>query len=192
MAWVKLDDQFPDHPKIVAAGAEAAWMYVVALCYSNRMMTDGFIPQNQVSRLVSSVSDNQLVERLIEVGLWEVRTRPAGYYIHDYLIYQPSRSQILKERQAARARMAASRADSGSPELHPNNNGTSPAPVPVPVPFSDPSVLLKEKEQASSTGKAALRAISHAQKERNARHAAARAMDRPWQKDKRHGVHRPR
>src|SRR3990167_2964612 len=53
MAWVRLDEEFPDHPKIVSAGPLAAWLYVAGLCYCNRLLTNGFIPEDQISRLIA-------------------------------------------------------------------------------------------------------------------------------------------
>ena len=51
MSWVKIDDHFSDHPKVVQAGPEAAWLYICGLCYCAKYLTDGFIPKRQVKRL---------------------------------------------------------------------------------------------------------------------------------------------
>lgn len=99
MPWVRIDDQFPDHPKIVAAGPAAAWLHVTALCYCNRLLTNGFIPADQVPRLVPGAS--KLIDRLVNARLWHRTTRDGvdGYEIHDFLKYQPSRDEVLAERQ---------------------------------------------------------------------------------------------
>jgi hypothetical protein len=99
MPWVRIDDQFPDHPKVVAAGQAAAWLYVTALCYCNRMLTDGFIPGDQVPRLVPHAS--KLVERLLTARLWRKATREGidGYEVHDFLEYQPTRDEVLDDRK---------------------------------------------------------------------------------------------
>jgi len=36
MAWVRLDDGFPDHPKALQAGPLACWLYVCGIAYANR------------------------------------------------------------------------------------------------------------------------------------------------------------
>ncbi len=41
MSWIKIDDQFSDHPKIIEAGPLAGWLYVSSLCYCGRYLTDG-------------------------------------------------------------------------------------------------------------------------------------------------------
>jgi hypothetical protein len=99
MTWVRLDDQFPDHTKVIAAGPAAAWLYVTALCYCNRMLTDGFVPGNQVPRLVPNAS--KLVDRLLTAGLWRKASRDGvdGYEVHDFLKYQPTREEVLEERR---------------------------------------------------------------------------------------------
>ena len=104
MPWVRIADDFPDHPKVVRAGVEAAWLYVCGLAYSNRYATDGLIPSVQVRRLADVADATRLADRLVEVGLWE---RAAdGYQIHDYGEYQPSADDIKRERDAAAKRQA--------------------------------------------------------------------------------------
>jgi hypothetical protein len=106
--WVKLDDHFPDHPKVIAAGPLAAWLYVAGLCYANRLLTDGFVPAAMVPRLVLSAGTKhdarpeELAARLCEVGLWTAE-HPAGgswgYRIHDYTVYQRSKQRVITDRQ---------------------------------------------------------------------------------------------
>jgi hypothetical protein len=98
MAWVKLDDQFPDHPKVIEAGPEAAWLYVAALCYSSAKLTDGAIPTALVGRLTAHRGGERLAERLVAVGLWE--RAPSGYQVHDYGDYQPSAAATRAKREA--------------------------------------------------------------------------------------------
>jgi hypothetical protein len=112
MPWVRIDDQFPDHPKVVAAGQAAAWLYVTGLCYCNRMLTDGFIPIDQVARLVPYGA--KLAPKLVEVGLWIQTTRDGaeGFAVHDYHVYQPTREEVLADRKknAERQKRARERA----------------------------------------------------------------------------------
>jgi hypothetical protein len=75
MAWVKLDDQIADHPKMIAVGPMAAWLYVCGLTYCNRYLTDGVIPIAQAPRLADIEEPAPLIARLVEVGLWVARRR---------------------------------------------------------------------------------------------------------------------
>jgi len=127
-------------------------MHVVALCYCNRLMTDGFIAANQVERLIGAaqISDTaaDLADLLCDAGVWEkgVNGKVQGYWIHDFLIYQPSREQIIKERQQNKLRQMK----------HRNaviNGRVTPAPDPDPDPVSNLKNQLISKSLASSLSK---------------------------------------
>lgn len=107
MTWVKLDDQFPDHPKVVKAGGDAAWLHVTAICYANRHLTDGFIPEGQVIRLSDRRNPAKLAAELVKVGMWE--TAVGGWMIHDFLDWNPSAAEVKKRREKERDRKAQQR-----------------------------------------------------------------------------------
>ena len=165
MTWVKLDDQFPDHPKVVEAGPLAAWLHVCAIAYCNRQLTDGFIPESIAYRLADykgigietggdgetyAVGDDAdcewMASILCKVGLWK-RVK-GGFLIHDYLDYQPSKEQVLKEREKARERMANRRRSGDNPSNgsseHPANFGRTSEEVHGPRP--DPSRAEQKKD----------------------------------------------
>jgi hypothetical protein len=103
MAWVKIDDSFTDHPKVVSAGPLGMALQVAALCYCNRYLTDGFIPEAVAHRLVyfeSLAEPAEVIARLIEVGIWT--KADGGYQIHDYLEYQPSKVEVEAIREQRR------------------------------------------------------------------------------------------
>src|SRR5881227_2979134 len=104
MPWVRLADDFPDHPKVVQAGPLAAWLYVCALSYANRYATDGFIPAGQVRRLADIDEPLVLAQRLVDAGMWE--PVDGGYRIsasmHDVALF--------KRRGGAKVRSAIRRA----------------------------------------------------------------------------------
>ena len=98
MAWVKIDDQFADHPKIIAVGPLAAWLYVCGLTYCGRYLTDGFIPGGQVRKLADVDNPSELVAKLVAIGLWN--EQEDGYIVHDYLEYNPTAEEVKATRQA--------------------------------------------------------------------------------------------
>lgn len=165
MAWVKIDDQFPEHPKVAQAGPLAMAMQVAGLCYCNRKLTDGFIPRSIARRLLDwqidgpdgkvytvsvtsgmtgdDVTSEWVIGLLVDAGIWhEV---DGGYQIHDYHDYQPSKSDVEADREAARERMAnlrakrkqnkESRSGGSSDDVRPNISRSSVAPVPDPDPL---------------------------------------------------------
>jgi hypothetical protein len=132
MAWVKLDDSFPEHTKIIAAGGDAAWLHVCALAYANRNLTDGHIPAGVLHRLSDRRQPARLAARLVDCGMWHVADD--GWQIHDFLTYQTSREKVLEQREEARVRMAKARG--GSVDVRPNKQRSSPNPIPSPPDLS--------------------------------------------------------
>lgn len=135
MTWVKIDDQFPDHPKIERAGPEAAWLYVAGLCYCAQYLTDGRIPKTRVSRLTAFPDGERLADRLMDAGLWE----DAGddYEVHDYLDFQPSgeeararKKEISEKRAEAGKRGADARWNGKDGKRDGKPDGTLPEPLP--------------------------------------------------------------
>jgi hypothetical protein len=104
MTWIRIDDQFADHPKVVSAGPLAAWLYVCGLSYCSRQLTDGFIPDGQLRKLADVDNAGELGDRLVSVGLWE--RVEGGFQVHDYLEYQPSAEKVKAERAATAKRQA--------------------------------------------------------------------------------------
>ena len=118
MTWVKLDDTFPEHPKVEEVGPLAGWLHVCALCYCNRNLTDGFIPSARVARLADISNVKRHVTALLRVGMW--LEDDGGYRIHNFLEYQPSKAKVEADREAARKRMAALRAGSKDKDNNPD------------------------------------------------------------------------
>jgi hypothetical protein len=104
LPWVRIDEEFPDHPKVVGAGPLGIAMQVAALCYCNRHLTDGFVPRSAARRLIDldglGVSADDVIKALLGVKMWS--RVDGGYRIHDYEHYQPTRAQVLAERERNR------------------------------------------------------------------------------------------
>lgn len=137
MSYVRLDDNFADHPKLRRysrrARCSAGWLHVEALCYAGRHNTDGFIPSEVAGEFGSQADIARLTAPFNNgCGLWEVTD--GGYLIHDYLDYNPSRREVDEKRDKARERMRRVRgvfADS-SREQEVKFAKCSPNPQPLP------------------------------------------------------------
>lgn len=103
MTWVKLDDGFPEHPKVLAAGVEASWFYVCGLAYCKRQLTDGLIPGAVLSRLSSCSRPVLLANKLVSVGLWE--REGDNFRVHDYLQENDTAEQVKAKRAATKERV---------------------------------------------------------------------------------------
>jgi uncharacterized phage protein (TIGR02220 family) len=169
MVWVRIDDRYSEHPKIVEAGPLCAALWLAGLAYCNRNLTDGFIPWSSARTLVDweyaeqdgrritidvgcgmggeTVTSDMVIARMVSVGLWhpvfgDTTKRIKGYQVHDYGDFQPSREQVLHERELTAKRVRVFK------ERHKDNamgNGVSngignakvtgdPVPEPVPEP----------------------------------------------------------
>jgi general stress protein YciG len=110
--YVRVHDGLTDHPKIIEVGGEAAWLYISALCYSSRQLTDGLVPKRLIRRLTDLSNPEALASALLRVGLLhdgehDCPRCPAGgsdvYVVHDYLEHQRSASEVaaLREKRSA-------------------------------------------------------------------------------------------
>lgn len=143
MPWIRLEDHVDEHPKIAAASDGAFRLWVNALAYANRSLSDGFIPAPMIRRLSTAHKPEKDAAELVKLGLWE--TVDGGWLIHDFHDYQPSREQVLEERRKTAERVKNWRdrkkdAQSNAvtnPVSNPVGNGgvtDSPYPYPYPVP----------------------------------------------------------
>ena len=103
MPWFKVDDTFPHHAKVLAAGNAAVGLWVRAGAWSMQQLTDGYIPRH-VARQLGSAAE---ARRLIDVGLWI--EKDDGYLFHKWSPRQPSRAQVLADREAAAERQRKAR-----------------------------------------------------------------------------------
>jgi hypothetical protein len=109
--WLKIDDGFPENPKVQALSDRALRLHITAMCSCARRLTDGALSHLDVDvcRLVANRATAKHVEELEAVGLWH-RTE-GGWEINDYLDYNPPAERVKDERRKAAERMAAARAN---------------------------------------------------------------------------------
>lgn len=115
MTWARLDDNFPDHPKVDALTDRGFRLHVAGICYCARHLTDGLIPRAMVKRLSGyhnkAVAD-VLTDHTGRGAVWS-ETADGDYLIHDYLTYNPSKQQMDAEREAHAERTRRWRARKG-------------------------------------------------------------------------------
>lgn len=167
MPWARLDDAMPESEKIADLSDAAFRAQVTAICYSARNLTDGYLP----ARYGKLYTGRPRVLKELIPAVWHLSSNLChkcaenpvavaaagqgdGYYIHDFLDYNPTREQVLTEREerqeakrrggqaraATAGRSAGGRFASKSPAEPPaeapaaHQQATSPVPVPIPVP----------------------------------------------------------
>jgi hypothetical protein len=95
VTWFKVDDSFHSHPKVLAADAAALGLWVVAGAWCSANLTDGFVPDYVLQRLLPDSA--RLAEQLITCRLWK-RTK-GGYRFHDWLTYQPTKEEATAAKE---------------------------------------------------------------------------------------------
>ena len=147
MTWARFDDGFPGHRKVRRLTDGAYRLHTTAICHCAHDLTDGLVTPEDIEDMPSIRQAEKRIIELIRRDLWSVV--PDGWMIHDYLDYNPSREQVMAERESARERKetwkAKRRAERNAvPNAVPNGVGNvAPYPYPSrtrPVPVVSTSV----------------------------------------------------
>lgn len=123
MVWAKLDDEILDNEKVTKAGVLGFALHVAAITWCCRKLTDGFVPYARVRLLldfgevgieylsctssppgvhdsffdalhnVGDIEVEHIAAKLVSVRLWREDKERGGYWIHDFLDYNPSREE---------------------------------------------------------------------------------------------------
>ena len=145
MPWVRLSDDFYDHPKFIHAGPLGLGVWISGLAYCNRNLTDGVISESTARRLCDfdglsyetgrvgnmasfgeDVSPEYVIDLLVAARLWhrsghaclKCPQPPVRHLIfHDYLEYQPSAADV--------GRKTAERSEAGKKGAAARWNGES-------------------------------------------------------------------
>jgi hypothetical protein len=127
MAWVRLDDQFFDHRKVVDLSKDAKLLFLSALAYCAAQARTGILTPAAV-RIVAAKADvkaGPVAAELVKAGLWEPFEE--GYVVHDFNVYNPTPEQLAarKKGNADRQREFRERQKgaTGNAEGGASNNG---------------------------------------------------------------------
>lgn len=114
MAWIKIDDSFPDHPKVVGLSDNAFRVHISALCYCGKYLTDGKVPMKIAARFAEE--NMEVIAELSLAGLWLEDISNNGFIIHDYLTHQTSKDQVEQKRANLRERQKRYREKQAVPD----------------------------------------------------------------------------
>lgn len=135
MSWIRLSDDYNDHPKFdnLSDGAFRLWHQGMGFC--RKFKTDGMIPIKTV-REFKAFQPKRMKELMTpwqdgENPLWHDRGHGWGVIVHDYLQWNPSKDEDTERRDGSRQRMRESRERRIRPGVAPqqtcNNAATSTA-----------------------------------------------------------------
>jgi hypothetical protein len=154
VTWVRIDDGYADHPKIVGLTPQARDLFIWGLCFCARQLTDGFIAHGAVRGCVLVTTRGgreKACAALVRADLWvEVE---GGWQVHDFLDYNRNRAQVLKERNRNAARIARWRERKNKPRNASRNavtgKGGNGVPDPTPPQEGEGSGDAASLEEAS-------------------------------------------
>jgi len=131
MPWVRFDDQFTIHRKVDGLSDAAFRLHTSAIFWSARNLTDGSVTREDLDGVSARVrTPERFAAECKKRGVWHLGDEdcpsekcPAdgtgdrdGWIIHDYWEFQPSKEQVVRDREASARRQAKWRA---------NRNGSS-------------------------------------------------------------------
>ena len=99
MPWGRVDDTHYDHSKVldiprrIRNAADGLYWRAISRC--NRTLSDGWLTDGDLSLIDAEKAQ---IEALVTVGLWE-RKADGRLRIHDYLVFNKSRAEVLNERR---------------------------------------------------------------------------------------------
>lgn len=96
--WFKVDDKLHDHRKSRKAGKAAMGVWVLAGSWAMDNETDGFIPDDVLTRWGTPAD----ARRLVDAGLWREATQKGeqGWRFHDWARFQPSAAVTAAKKAA--------------------------------------------------------------------------------------------
>jgi hypothetical protein len=105
VSWVKSDDAMLGHPKwlqaVTAGGSAAIHLWFALMGWCSRHLTDGEIPPGAFSEIPHKPRGVKVLAKarraLVDASLMRCRS-DGGLTMVDYLQYQPSRADVLAER----------------------------------------------------------------------------------------------
>ena len=141
MPWVRFDDQFPIHRKVDGLSDAAYRLHTSAIFWSARNLTDGFVSREDLDGVTARVrTPARFAAECVKREVWHLADEwcpsrkcpasvdngyPQGWIIHDYWEYQPSKEQVLKEREASARRQEKWRAAHRNGQSPPNGRSNA-------------------------------------------------------------------
>lgn len=100
MAYAQIEFDFWSNPKVLAAGKDAALLYIASCGHCSQHLTDGFIAESAIPFIANMAwqrSYKKQVSALVENGLW--LKVEGGYKINDYLKHNKSKAEVAEYRE---------------------------------------------------------------------------------------------
>lgn len=189
MSWIRLDDGWDMHPKVLAVSEPAAMMWQRAIAHSNRHKTArGFVPLGGLARLTTHPDPLALAAELAGVrvpgcrgGLFDRAVRGAGheivqldshdqehagelvgYFVHDVAAYwRPGEDQADSQGKSRLSNARSEAGKKGAERRWRGAHGTEPAPAMASAMGGDGNLPKANVASASLNAGAAITGATH-------------------------------
>lgn len=123
MAWIRLSDNYVDHPKFQALSDGSFRLWHEAMSFCRRHQSDGFFSFQVMKgfRYYNKSRERQLATPYTDGAnpLWRL-VEGGGYTVHDYLEWNPSRDEENERRAESKERMRVIRERRQRPGIPPS------------------------------------------------------------------------
>lgn len=104
MPWARFDDNRHASGKLIVAGLEANGLDANAITWCSANLTDGFVPDAVLPVVAAGAvtTPADLAARLVAVDRWSRDDERGGWWVHDYLDYNPTRVEVVAKREKRR------------------------------------------------------------------------------------------
>lgn len=99
MSWLRLDDRFAAHPKVLSLTDREFRVHIKTLLYCAEYATEGVIPESARRALGATP---RITKRLVDLGLWENGNQ--ALQIHDFAVYNPKDATSAERKRRYRER----------------------------------------------------------------------------------------
>lgn len=103
MAYAQIHVDAIDHFKVGGLSDAAFRLWVTALCYCQKHLTDGAIDRRAVKMLRAKTTP-AVVQELVAAELWH--ETEIGYQVHDFTVWNRTRSEVEAQREKWRGKKA--------------------------------------------------------------------------------------
>lgn len=135
MAWVRLDDRFPTHPKVAQLTDREFRVHVRVLCYCSAWGTEGLVPPAAFSEI--RWLTKKMADRFVELRVWDL-DEDGRFHVHDFKEYGPKDPTGADRQRRWRSRNG----DRNAGRNHEvTTDAVAQALPPFPSPFPSPSAV---------------------------------------------------
>lgn len=87
MAWLRIDDKFPSHPKVAQLSDREFRVHLRVLCYCALYDTRGRLPESVWAEVVGLT--RAMGRKFLALGLWDEDDATGALAVHDFEFYNP-------------------------------------------------------------------------------------------------------